>query len=112
MLIEIETTDNSVIETLLETSEYGIGSKIITPGNAELRYAGKLSKRGILPGANEVVEFTLTFASGVISSLVANWLYSKLKSKNVKIVRFERRQIELNKKSIQKLIEESIKIEG
>jgi hypothetical protein len=110
MKIEIETNDCSIAENLLETTKIVTDSEILIPGNAKLRYLGKISKKGILPGINNILEFTITFASGVISSLVASWLYSKLKDCNIKTIRFERKQIAISKEGIQKVIEEFIQI--
>ena len=82
------------------------------PGNAaELCYVRKSPKFGIGPGLSEVIEFALTFGSGAISSLIANWLYEKLKNNDIKVIRFERKEIELSKDGIQKAIEESYTIE-
>jgi hypothetical protein len=108
MNIEIQTSDNFIAFELLGKKSVSLNDSIDLPGNAKLSYNGSLIRKSF--GMPEIVNFTLTFGSGVAAGLVANWLYDKLKNKAEKIT-INRREIQLDKEEIKKIIEESIKIE-
>lgn len=81
MKVEIETHDPQLLASLIETEDPPVGFELDIPGNARLRYSGKVERTGIVPGMGEVLSFALTFGSGVVCSMVATWLYEKLKQK-------------------------------
>ncbi len=108
MNLVIETSDHSILERMLETKDFCVGYEIKIPGNATLIYDGRVSRKGIVAGLPEILEFTITFAAGTASSLVASWLYNKLKDRRVRIIEFNRKKVEVSKEGIEKTIEESL----
>ena len=108
MMIQIEVNDNKFIEKLFEKESINIGDEISIPGDATLRYENSLSRRNVLPIDSSVLELTLSFGSGVASSLVASWIYSKLRN-DIRSIRIERKIVEVDKNEIRKIIEERIK---
>ena len=107
MDIEIQTQDRFLAFELLGKKSVSLHDSVDLPGNAKLSYNGSVIRKSF--GVPEIVNFSVTFGSGVAAGLVANWLYDKLKDKTKKIT-INRREIQLDKDEIKKIIEESIKI--
>ena len=80
----------------------GPGSKTAIPGNAELVMERMLMRKAF--GFPETLELLLSFGSGVVSSLVATWLYEKLKNRPNTTVRIEEQEIELDEGQIKRVI--------
>ncbi len=79
MNIEIHTHDKFLAFDLLGKSSITAGDEIRGTEDVRLKYNGSLIRKAA--GFPEVVNFVLTFGSGVTSGVVANWLYDKLKRK-------------------------------
>jgi len=107
MEIEIQTHDRSLVFDVLEKKSVSLNDEVEIPGNAKISYKGSLVLKSV--GIPETVNFVLTFSSGVVASVVANWIYDKFKNKTEKI-KINRREINLDKNEITKIIEESIEI--
>jgi len=108
MDIEIQTHNRFLPFELLNKKSVLVNDSIELPGNAKLSYNGSLIRKSV--GLPEIVNFTLTFGSGVAAGVVANWIYDKLKNKTEKIS-IDRKEIQLDKEEIKRIIEEHIKIE-
>ena len=61
-------------------------------------------------GFHQTIELVLSFATGVSSGIIANWLYEKLKG-HVSKITIERTEIRLEKGEIERVIHETIKKE-
>jgi hypothetical protein len=105
MKIVITINELGVAENIMEKDTLSIGSEYKIPGNALIKYNGKQSKRkGIMPGITETLEFSLTFLSGAASSLVANWLFSKLKKNNINEIQVETEFIQVSENNIKRVV--------
>jgi len=54
-------------------------------------------------GLPETLELILSFGSGVVSSVVASWLYEKLKNRPNTTLRIEEQQVELEEGEIRRV---------
>lgn len=81
MEIEIKTHDTFLVFDILEKQSASINDEVMVPGNAKITYRGIFICKSV--GIPETVNFTITFGSGVMAGVVANWIYDKLKNKTV-----------------------------
>jgi hypothetical protein len=109
MKIEIHTHDRRLVSDLLGSSTITVNDKVQISGDAVLRFDGIYIRKAV--GFPEIVYFSLTFGLGVSASLVANWLYNKLRKKKIEKLIIDRRVIEIDEGEIKKIIEERLKIE-
>jgi len=110
MKIAIATKDRDLTSWLLDNPKILSAGKTkitIPNGDAALVFEGEsIAKAGIdLP---RVVEFSLTFGAGVAASVVANWLWDKLKSRQVTSITIDRSSVEFEEGQIKKIITEKI----
>ena len=89
----------------MDSTHLSSGDKSPIPGNAYIEYQNTYIRKAL--GASETVKFIITFGSGVGASLVATWLYNKLKGR-MNSLRINRRIVELDKGEIARVIEEEI----
>ncbi|MDL1976186.1 MAG: hypothetical protein LWX55_15725 [Deltaproteobacteria bacterium] len=111
MHISIETHDTSLAEQLYENLYLTQGNVIELPGNGNLVFDGTMTSKGLISELPSIFEFTLSFAGGAASSLIANWLYEKLKGRKVTTVSFDRKEVQISKDGFERRISESIKLE-
>jgi hypothetical protein len=71
------------------------------PGEATLTLKSMFGRRAF--GAPETLDLVLGFAGGVASGVVANWLYGKLKGRNVRL-RIEEHEVEIEEGEIKRII--------
>jgi len=109
--IEIHTTDRALVFDLLDkSSSLSIGDKFEIPeGNAVLTYKESYIRKGL--GIPEIAKFSIEFGSGIAIGIISNWLYNKLKGKDIKRLIIEKREITVEKNEIRKILEEKIEIE-
>jgi len=62
-------------------------------------------------GSSMLVTILVSVGTGVPSSLLASWLYDKLKNGRSNKITINRREIEITEGEITRIVEESIKIE-
>jgi len=76
----------------------------------QIRYEGSFIRKGT--NFPEIIHFLLTFSSGVSASLVANWIYNKIKDKDKEIEKIiiEKTEVDLNCEEMAKIIKEKIEI--
>lgn len=85
-----------------------VAENVNIPGGATFRYKDEWIQKELEAEAPAILYFTLQFGSGVVASLVANWLVGKLKGRTEKLV-IDRREIEINEEGeISRIIEEHI----
>jgi len=106
--IEIHTFDNRLVSDFLNKSSISKGDEAIISDQAKIRYEGSYGRKAI--GFPEIVYFTLTFLSGVSASVIANWLYEKLKGKKIDKIIIDKTEVILDKEEITKVIKEKIEI--
>ena len=92
----------------MDKSSISREDSIVTPDNAKLTYKGTTIR--LAEGLPEIINFVVTFGSGVAAGVVSNWIYDKLKHKTEKIV-INRKEIDLDKEKIKRVLEETIRIE-
>jgi len=107
--LQIITHDRSLNFDIMGVSELSPGTRVSIPGNAELIQGEMIMRKAL--GLPEPIKLILSFGTGVASSIVANHLYSKLKGR-AKSIRIDRVEVELEKGSIKKVIEEHIESHG
>ena len=108
MELEVYTKDERLLFDILGKSSASTGKTIKIPGNAKLIYKGTSIREAV--GTPEVINFVLMFGSEVAAGIVANWVYDKLKNRAEKIV-INRREVQMDREEIKRVIEEEIKIE-
>ena len=100
--ISVDTDDRRLAFDLFgNPKQIGAGSKTSVPGNAELVMKSMLMRKAF--GLSETLELVLSFSSGVASSLVASWLYEKLRNRPNTTLRIEEQQIELEEGQIRRV---------
>ena len=62
-------------------------------------------------GSPDAVDFTLKILAGISSGVVAKWLWEKLHGKTISRLRINRREIQLDKGEITRIIEETLDID-
>lgn len=95
MLLEVESPSQTVLASLFGQGSVAAGEEIQIAEDVRLRYLGRVHREGALPGMPEILQFGLSFTAGVASSLVANWLYARLKGKR-SVVYVERSKITID----------------
>jgi hypothetical protein len=99
--LSLDTEDRRLGFDLLGTTRLNAESSAELPGGARLKFQSIIARKAF--GVPETLELVLTFGTGVASGVVANWLYQKLKDRNVKL-RIEEYEVELEEGEIKKII--------
>ena len=108
MELKIYTHDKDILFDILSKPSVSRDESVAIPGDAKLTYEGTTIR--LADGLPEIINFALTFGSGVAAGVVANWLYDKLNKRAEKIV-INRKEVEFDKEKIKRVIEETIRIE-
>ncbi|MGH9971710.1 MAG: hypothetical protein ACREBG_28485 [Pyrinomonadaceae bacterium] len=98
MQVEIETLDRQLAFDIIESDRLKAGTTRNLPGGATLTF--EKTYTGKTFGA-EVVVLGLDFGVGVVSGVVANWLFQKLKGRATKL-RIDRTEIEVEEAAIKR----------
>jgi len=109
--IEIETFDKKLDFDLFEAKERferGMETKIAEGVLARYeRTEGRLAV-----GFADVIHFAITIgrntAIGVVSGIISDWLYDKLKERKVEKLRIERTEVEIDRSQIERIITEKM----
>jgi len=109
--IEIQTLDKGLIFDLLGKSTPSRHEEVQILEGVSLRYDG--SRIPIRKGADfpEIAKFVLTWVLSIPASMIAAWLYGKLKGKEKTKLIIEKREVEIDQGEIKRIIEEKIRIE-
>jgi len=100
--ISVDTDDRTLSFDLFENPrQIGPGTRVAVPGNAEL-IMGRMQMRKAF-GFPETLELVLSFSSGVVSSLVASWLYGKLKGRRNTTLCIEEQKVEIEEGQIKRV---------
>jgi hypothetical protein len=108
--IAIASKDRGLTGALLDnpkTLSAGQTKIQLPDGDAALVWEGEeMAKSGIdLP---RVAEFSLEFGAAVASGLVANWLWNKIKGKQITSITIDRTSVEFEEGEIKKAVREKI----
>lgn len=106
--IEIHTHDRKIVSDFLEKSSVSTGDEAIISDQARIKYEGSYIRKAI--GFPEIVYFILTFSLGVSASVIANWIYDKIKGKEIEKIIIEKTEVDLNREEITRIIKEKIEI--
>jgi hypothetical protein len=106
--IEIHTYDNKLVFDLLEKSSVSQEDEIQICDHARMKYTGSYIKKAV--GFPEIVYLVLTFGASVSASLIANWLYEKIRGKKIEKLIIERTEIEVKQDAITKVLKEKIEV--
>jgi hypothetical protein len=101
--VEVQTRDKTLVSDLLEFKETKIGMEKQLSADVKVRYDGTLIRRGSVP---LIVKLTLDIGSMTGSHVAANWIYDKLKSRDVKL-RIGRRDVAPEKEEITRSLQRS-----
>jgi hypothetical protein len=97
MKIEIETADYRL------ASDFDSQTEI--PGGAVIASKSEMIRR--MEVDSHLIELVITFSSGVSTSLIATWIYDKLKGRASR-VRINRKEVKFDKGQIEKILIEEI----
>lgn len=105
IIIEIQTHDRQLVSEIIGQQQAVSKETVNIPGNANIKAKGIAARKAF--GLSETLELVLTCGSSVVSSIVANWLWQKLKGRATSL-RIDRVEVELNKGDIEKVLIEKI----
>jgi hypothetical protein len=108
MLIEIDTHDRQMVGDLMETANEGlleVGYQRSVPGGGVITYQGTVVRKSF--GVPETISLLLTVGGSVTINLISSWLYDKLKGRTTTL-RIDRKEINLEKGEITRIIEEKM----
>ena len=106
--IQIETFDQDLVRHLMGTSSVSIGQQKAISGGAKVTFQGK--ERPPTFDVAEIVNLAISFGTGVVSSLVASWISSKLKGRATSL-RIDRKKVEIESSDeIVRVINEKIRM--
>ena len=113
LTVEIETDDKRLETDLFESREFSAGEteKVITEG-VSIRWEGVVFRKAV--GFPEIINIALVIGEKVVLpiavSIVAKWLYDKIKGRASKVT-INYTVVEINADKIEKLILEKLKKE-
>lgn len=100
MEIEIETVDYKLVSDLDSQTEI--------PGGTVIASKSEMIRR--VEADSHLIELIITFSGGVSTSLIANWIYDKLKDRASRI-QINRKEVKFNKGRIERILIEEIEKE-
>jgi hypothetical protein len=107
--IGIATKDRGLSSSILNHPKmFTAGqTKVEIPGGGALVWEGEeMAKAGVdLP---RVVQFSLEVGAGVASGLIVNWLWDRLKGKQVTAITMDRTTVEFTEGEIKRVVQEKI----
>ena len=109
--IEIETFDKKLDFDLFEAKErFERGMKTKIAEDILARY--ERTDVCLAVGLADVIHFAITIgrntAIGVVSGIISDWLYDKLKERKVEKLRIERTEVEIDRSQIERIITEKM----
>ncbi len=109
MQIEIETRDIRVAFDILGTpGRLTSGTSVLAPGGATLTFGGLVERRAL--GVPEVLEFIVNCSVDIEISLLAAWLYEKVRGRATRL-RINRVEIQIEEGEIKRVFSEQIEHE-
>jgi hypothetical protein len=106
--LRIDTDDRRLAFDLMNNPpSVGSGSSTAIPGDATLTLESLFVRKAL--GLPETLEFVLNLGTGVGSGLVANWLYGRLKNRNV-VLRIEEEEVQIEEGEIRKALSRIIEL--
>lgn len=105
IILEIETENRALPLELFDSSELSGDTECQTPGGATLRFCSLSTRRAF--GQPETLQLILSFGSGVVSGLVANFLFQKLRGRATRL-RIDRTEVQIIRGEIARVLHERI----
>ncbi len=100
--LTIDTDDRSLAFDLMgNPKQIGSGTTVSIPGICDVRLESLFIRKAL--EAPETLELILSFATGVSSGVIANWIYGKLKGRKVTL-HIEEYEVEIDEDEIKKII--------
>ena len=108
MIVEFDTTDKQLAFDLFgNPKSLGPGASVALPFGGTLQLQEWRFRKAV--GASETLELLISFGVGVSSSLVANWLWAKLKGRATTL-RINRVEVHMQEGEIQRVVSESVEV--
>ena len=106
----IDTEDRGLAHHLLGSSVAQIGDEIHVSDDITVTYQGTIERKAL--GFPETIELVIYIASTVAVGVAANWIYDKLKGKNITRLQIKNKVVEFDEGEIKRIIEETIEIDN
>lgn len=97
VLVRIEFKDEEVLASMLNGKRAKLGANIAASEEWSVNIKQLVKYRA--GGFNQALELTISFFSGVGASLLASWLYGKLKGKNARLT-IDHMEVEIDRDKI------------
>lgn len=104
MEIWIHTHDRSLAFDLLGKGQARTGDVIELDQGASLAYEGTYVRKAL--GFPEIVMLSASIPTGVAAGIIANWLWGKLKGRNITQIEIDRTTVEFEEGEIKRVIYE------
>lgn len=109
--IEIAVDNPALLFALFESGQVSTGMTRELPGGGTLTYVSTrpyIEKRGVPYAAAPLITFVVGFGSSVAASVLAAWLYEKLRSRPTHVITIDREEVQITPDGITKIITERI----
>jgi hypothetical protein len=109
--LEVTTTEAEFVGSVfgLDASP---GVKVEIIAGTTVEYLGSDAPLGALPGLPEVIRLGVGVGSGVVTKIVADWLFQKFKKDRITRLRVNRVVIELTPDGLARKIQETIDLQS
>ena len=106
MEIWIHTHDGSLAFDLLGKSQVCAGDIIDLEQGVSLTYKGTYGRKAL--GFPEIIMLSAYIPTGIAAGVLANWLWGKLRGRNITQIEIDRTTVEFEKGEIKRVIHEKI----
>jgi hypothetical protein len=102
----IHTHDRSLAFDLLGKSQLRAGDVIGLGQGVFLTYEGTYARKAL--GFPEIVMLSASIPTGVAAGIIANWLWEKLRGRNITQIEIDRTMVEFEEGEIKRVIHEKV----
>jgi len=110
--VDIETEDRFLSFDLIESKECTSNKKYFLENGLIITPKPRIMTKSLdlinLEFVSIVIEIAKTMTYGVIASLIANWLWDKIKNKPIKKITINKREVKISKEDIEIVIKEEL----
>ena len=110
MEIWVHTHDRSLAFDLLGKSQARTGDIIELDQGVSLAYEGTYMRKAL--GFPEIVMFSASIPTGIAAGVLANWLWEKLRGRNITQIEIDRTTVEFEEGAIKRVIYEKVTKRG
>lgn len=110
MEIWIHTHDRSLAFDLLDKSQARTGDVIQLDQGVSLAYEGTYVRKAL--GFPEIVMLSASIPTGIAAGILANWLWEKLRGRNITQIEIDRTTVEFEEGEIKRVIYEKVTKRG